>query len=831
MACQIRKCIASTDLTTLQTYPLNSPLHFLKRMKYLFTVFFFFCFLPQILFAQTGREFQIRGSLVDEQKKPVPFATVALYRSADSVVVTGAVSDESGKFEVRVKSGLYHLKISNLAYQEKVIPNLNLTDKDIQVGTVVLRAGTTTLQEVVIQGEKSRMELALDKKIFNVGQDLANRGGTAVDILSNVPSVAVDVEGNVSLRGSNNVRILIDGKPSGLVSLRGGSGLQQLQGSSIERIEVITNPSARYEAEGMSGIINIVLKKEQRQGFNGSFDLIAGYPDNYGLGANVNYRRKNLNFFVNYTASYRNTPGRGSLYQERYQNDTTFIYQQNSTSKLKGMNNNARAGIDIYLTPTNVLTGSYTWRISKGKRFSDINYRDYLFTTSNLLGITNRTQDETETEPNSEYVVSYKKSFARKGHELNADIRYLDNWENSDQYFTEKTFQPNNTLIGTLLQRSVNDETEKQWLFQADYVQPFAKEGKFEAGVRSSFRNMTNNYSVTEQTETGAWRPLDSLTNNFVYEENIHALYGILGNKTGKFSYQAGLRAEWTDVTTTLKQTNERNPRQYANLFPSVHATYNLPRQHAIQISYSRRVRRPQYNDLSPFMTYSDRRNFFSGNPNLNPEFTHAFEVGHIKYFDNGLLTSSVYYRHTTGKILRIRLVDTLGNSTTLPFNLAVENSFGAEFTGSYSPVNWWKLDGSLNFFRAITDGSNLDNTYQSDTYSWFARLMSRITLWKNTDFQLRGNYEAPQQMPQGRRKAIATLDLALSKDILKNNGTLTLNVLDVFNSRRFRSITEGTNFYTESNSQGRLRQINLTFNYRLHQAKKKSKEGLEGDY
>ncbi len=790
-----------------------------------------FCLLSLSVFAQTGPEFQIRGKLMDEQKNPVSFATIALYRTADSVVVTGAVSDETGKFEVRFKPGKYHLKISNLAYREQVLPNVSLTDKDIDVGTVVLKASTTTLQEVVVRGEKSRMELALDKKIFNVGQDLANRGGTAVDILSNVPSVAVDVEGNVSLRGSNNVRILIDGKPSGLVSLKGGSGLQQLQGSSIERIEVITNPSARYEAEGMSGIINIVLKKEQRQGFNGSFDLIAGYPDNYGLGANVNYRRKNLNFFVNYTASYRNTPGRNSLYQERYQNDTTFIYQQNSTSHLKGMNNNARAGIDVYLTPNDVLTGSYTWRISKGKRFSDINYRDYLFTTANLQGITNRTQDETETEPNSEYVVSYKKTFARKGHEFNADVRYLDNWENSDQYFTEKTFRPDNTPIGTLLQRSVNDETEKQWLFQADYVYPFAKEGKLEAGLRSSFRNMTNNYSVTEQTEANTWRQLDSLTNNFVYQENIHAMYGIVGNKSGKFSYQAGLRAEWTDVTTTLKQTNEVNPRQYFNFFPSVHATYSLPKQHAIQVSYSRRVRRPQYNDLSPFMTYSDRRNFFSGNPNLNPEFTHAFEVGHIKYFENGSLTSSVYYRHTTGKILRIRKVDSLGFSTTLPVNLAVENSFGAEFTGSYALTNWWKLDGSFNFFRAITDGSNLDDTYQSDTYSWFARMMSRITFWKNTDFQLRGNYEAPQQTPQGTRKAIATLDLAISKDILKNNGTLTLNVLDVFNSRRFRGITRGDNFYTENNSQGRLRQINLTFNYRLHQAKKKSKEGLGDDY
>jgi outer membrane receptor protein involved in Fe transport len=595
----------------------------------------------------------------------------------------------------------------------------------------------------------------------------------------------------------------------------------------VERVEIITNPSARYEAEGMAGIINIVLKKERKEGFSGSFDIITGYPSNFGAAANVNYRRKNLNFFINYTASYRNTPGRNSLYQELTRNDSLFITRQTSSSRLQGMNNNARAGIDYFFNEKNILTGSYTWRISKGKRYSDIRYQDYLFSTSNLQRNTSRTQDETETEPNSEYALTYKRSFARQGHELTADARYLDNWEKSDQYFTEKAFNPDGSASGIrdVLQRSPNDETEKQFLIQVDYVQPFGKEGKFESGLRSSSRDMNNNFSVLDQTEDGSWQPIDSLTNEFLYEENIHAIYGIIGNKKGKLSYQAGLRAEWTGVTTTLKLTNEVNPRRYANLFPSVHITYDLPHKHALQLSYSRRVRRPQYNDLSPFMTYSDRRNFFSGNPDLNPEFSDSYEVGHIKYIEKGSVSSSLYYRHTTDKIIPIRRVDVAtGFSTTLPENLAIENSFGAEFTGSYSPYQWWKMDGSINFFRAITDGGNLDSSFQSDTYSWFARMTSRFTFWKNTDFQLRGNYEAPQLMPQGKRKAIATLDLALSKDIMKNNGTLTLNVIDVFNSRRFRSIIKGDNFYTETNSQGRLRQINLTFNYRLHQAKKSEK-------
>jgi ferric enterobactin receptor len=787
-------------------------------------------------FAQSSDKLKITGKIIDSQtSSPLGYASIRLFRSADSTFVAGAITDETGGFVVDIVAGGYYALSEFIGYKPLVTPGVRLTaaNAPLNLGTLKVVPSAKTLDEVTVQAEKSSMELSLDKKIFNVGKDLANAGGTAVDILTNVPSVAVDVEGNVSLRGSGNVRILIDGKPSGLVSIKGASGLQQLQGSMIERVEIITNPSARYEAEGMGGVINIVLKKERKEGINGSFDIITGHPTNYGAAANVNYRRKNLNFFINYTVSYRNTPGKNFVYQELYRNDSTFIMERDMRSNLKGMNNSARGGIDFYFNPKNILTASYTWRTSKGKRFSTLNYRDYLSNLSNLTTITNRTQDETETEPNSEYSVTYKKTFNRKGQEFTADVRYLDNWEDSDQYYHENVFKADGSPSGIppLLQRALNYETEKQLLFQADYVHPFGKSGKFEAGARSSSRDMTNDYAVTQQTSDGGWITLPNLTNDFVYEENINAAYGILGNKTGKFSYQAGVRAEWTGVTTELKQTKEVNERKYANLFPSVHVTYDFAKQNAFQLSFSRRVRRPQYNDLTPFATYSDNRNYWSGNPDLNPEFTNAFELGHIKYMSKGSLTSSVYYRHTNGKITSIRRVQEDGSSYTRPENLGTEDAYGAEFTSSFTPYQWWKLDGSLNFFRAITDGTGLDENFKSDTYSWFVRAMSRFTLWKSADVQLRGNYEAPQQTPQGRRKALATLDLAATRDILKNNGTLTLSVIDVFNSRRFRSITEGPNFYARNSSQGRLRQINLTFNYRLHQAKKKPKEGAESEF
>ena len=784
--------------------------------------------------AQTAK-LKVTGKIVDNQTNiPLPYASIRMFKSADSSFVSGAITDETGGFVVDITAGDYYALLEFIGYKRKFLSDLKpgATNASLDLGNIKLTGSAQNLEEVTIQAEKSTMELSLDKKIFNVGKDLANAGGTAVDILTNVPSVAVDVDGNVSLRGSGNVRILIDGKPSGLVSIKGGSGLQSLQGSMIERVEIITNPSARYEAEGMGGIINIVLKKERKEGFNGSFDIITGFPANFGGAANVNYRRKNLNFFINYTMSYRNTPGRNYVYQELYRNDSTFISERDMHTSLKGQNNSARGGIDYYFNPKNVLTGAYTYRISKGKRFSTLKYKDFLSNINNPTGYTNRTQDETETEPNSEYALTYKKTFERKGQEFTADVRYLDNWENSDQYYNEDIYKPDGSLlVPHILQRAVNYETEKQLLFQADYVHPFSKDGKLEAGLRSSNRNMTNDYTVTQQTGDDGWVPLPNLTNDFLYKEKINAAYGIVGHKFRKLSYQVGMRAEWTQVTTELRTTNEVNARKYANLFPSVHVTYELAKQNAMQFSFSRRVRRPQYNDLSPFATYSDNRNYWSGNPDLNPEFTNVFEVGHIRYFGKGSITSSVYYRHTNGKIISIRRVQDNGNSYTRPENLGTEDAYGAEFTSSFVPYQWWKLDGSVNFFRAITNGTNVDSDFKSDTYSWFVRTTSRFTLWKSTDLQLRGNYEAPQQTPQGKRKALATLDLAASRDILKNNATLTLSVLDVFNSRKYRSIIEGSNFYAVNSSQGRRRQINLTLNYRLHQAKKKVKEGGEGEF
>ncbi|MEL7530710.1 MAG: outer membrane beta-barrel protein [Bacteroidota bacterium] len=759
-----------------------------------------------------------RMTLNDEQDTPANFGQLSLLNAQDSSIIQGALTDQFGAFSMVVAPGNYILRYAATGYEPYFTEAFELQE-DREVPSVRLKAKSITLSEVQITGEKDLVELDLDKKVYNVSKDLSNQGATASEILGNLPSVTVNQNGQVSLRGSGDVRILIDGKPSGLIG-PDGEGLAQLQGNLIESVEIITNPSARYEAEGTGGVINIVLKKDRRQGFNGSIDLTAGYPTNVNAAVNLNYRVKKVNFFINYGFGYRINPYRGTVYQEVYRGDSTFISLQESSGQFQGLVNNIRGGLDYYFDENNILTAAYRFRRTDGQRFSYFRYEDYLNSTNNPTAITEREQEEVESEPYSEYALTYKRKFQREGQELTMDARYLNYWENSDQIYPETSWLPGQSREQgtTFVQRAVNDEFENQYLFQLDYVQPFGKDGTLEGGVRLSFRDMTNDYLATEEQADGEWIALPGFDNVFQYNENIQAVYGILGNKQERISYQVGLRAEATSIATELVDTNETNERDFQNLFPSGLFALHLPAQNDLQISYSRRIRRPTYRELSPFITLSDRRNFFSGNRDLNPEFSHSVELSHLKYFEQGVLTSALYFRNSSATIQSIRLVDENGLASTLPYNLVGQNAFGADIAFSYALTPWWKLDANFNAFRAITDATNLDANFSSDTYSWFVRQTSKFKLPKETSLQLRTNYQAPELIPQGRREAIFTLDVAIKKELWQRKGAITLSGTNLLNTNRSIVITEGEGFFTDRFSLRQPRQINLTLTYRIKQ-------------
>lgn len=790
-------------------------------MKYSWLHSFFLLVLPVWVLAQTneGNTFFIRGTLTDDQNKPIPFGNIVLYQSSDSTLANGTTSDESGKFDLPAKPGTYYLKISILSYQERIIPAIKIANQDLQLGTLKLKAHTEQLEEVVIRGEKSQMELQLDKRVFNIGTDLSNIGGNAAEILDNVPSVTVDVEGNVSLRGSQNVRILIDGRPSGLTGISSPDALRQLQGNLIDRIEVITNPSSRYDAEGEVGIINIILRKKTNQGVTGSFTATLGHPANYGASFDVNYRKNKVNLFSSYGINYRSRPGFGSSYQSFNTIDTVFSYAETNRRNRGGISHNFRVGMDYYLNDNNVLTGSLLYRRSDGRNTSQFQYQDF-GPTNELVRTIIRDELEREPENNMEAALSYRKEFQQKGRSFTADFKWIESDE--DEFSNIQEGDPAGLI--NLRQRSGNTEDERNLLFQADYVHPFGEKGKWEAGVKSTSRVLHNDFLVEQQQGDEDWLALAGFDNNLIYRENIYAAYLMAGNQFRKFSLQTGLRGEFSDITTELPEEGQINQRRYFNLFPSAHLSYELNKNKSLQLSYSYRLSRPGFRELLPFSGYSNARSLMTGNPNLNPEYTHSMEGGYLLNWESGSLLSSAYYRYRTGVIQRITLVDSVGFSRIFPVNLATENAYGLEFNFSNSLQNWWNLNANFNFYRAITRGNYQEQLLESDTYTWTSRVTSKMTFFKQWNFQAGFNYRGPRQIPQGRELSMYAIDLGLSRDVLKGNGTLTLSVRDLLNTRKRRAIIEEDGYYSTSSFQWNARQILLTFNYRLNRSQKESR-------
>ena len=792
------------------------------RNLYSLSVLLALLFVSQNIYGQRGDNFLIKGRVIDARSgAPLSYTTVSLHSQADSSLVTGNISDDTGRFEITVPAGNYYAQVQFVSYASKIVPNItiNRSNASVDLGDILLAEDAETLSEVVVAGQREQMELNLDKRVFNVASDITNIGRNAAEILDNVPSVAVDVDGNVSLRGSSSVRILVDGKPSGLVGLSSPDALRMLQGDLIERIEVVTNPSARYEAEGMAGIINIILKKDRRNGLNGSFTVNLGHPEDYGVSANVNVRRKWVNIFSSYGFNYRNSPGSGYTFRDFYDSDTLM----NSTQdRLRGgFSHNFRLGADFNLTDRSSLTASGFYRFSDQSSNMDVSY---IYTNKNNGGSkrTLRTEEEVGDDSNIEFELNFTQNFARDNQKLTAAAQYRKGDETEDASIVQRNYVGGEFLPG-VTQSTLNKEKNTDILLQADYIHPFSTDGQFEVGYKSTLREINTQYDAFEDVG-GNWEAVAGYNNHFVYNENIHSIYAIVGNKVDKFSYQIGARAELSDVTTELRLTDEVNDRSYFDLFPSAHLTYELKNSNSIQASYSRRLSRPRFWNLVPSYSLGNEKSIRMGNPNLDPDYTNSFEVGYLKNWEKSSLYAGAYYRHTEGIVQW--LIRSQGDTTiTTPVNFGTMDAYGIEANVSKDLAEWWKLSVNGNFYRAITDGMGFDGPLRSDNYTFSGRLNSRITIWKSVSYQTNVFYRAPEERPQGKSKSFASIDMALSKDILKGNGTLTLSVSDVLNSRKWRSETFGYNFYEESESQWRSRQFRLTFSYRLNQRKNMQRE------
>jgi len=805
-----------------------------KTSTNIFKIFTFiiFIFSAHVLYAQSTK---VNGKLIDaKSNEPLAYANVSVF-DANEQLITGTVTPASGAFQLQVPRGEYTLRIQFISYQT-INRKFVADESNINFGTIGLQEDVNQLSEVEVVAKRPQMEMKLDKRVFNVGEDLSNIGSNAESLLDNLPSVTVDIEGNVSLRGSGNVRILIDGRPSGLVGISGGSALRQIQADQIERVEVITNPSARYEAEGNAGIINIIMKKEKKGGVNGSISTNVGYPAIAGVNSNINYRKGNVNLFGSYGVTYRENFGGGFIDQEFTPEDSAYSTYVDRERERSGLSQNARFGLDYSFNESTTLTGSFLYRISDEDNLSFNYYDDYDGidrSSRELVRRSVRIQNEKEDEEVLEYDLNFTKTFGgNDDHKLTADFQYRNNTEIEDSDLRNERFvMSESQFVDSIQQRSYINEFSENILMQANYVKPIGESRSFEAGWRSTLRTITNEYEVTQNVEgQEADSVLSDFTNDFIYNENVHAIYAIYNSEFDKFTYQLGLRAELTDITTRLKTpVDTTNARDYLNLFPSVFMTYEFSKLHTLQASYSRRFDRPGFRSLNPFSNFNDDRNIRIGNPNLNPEFTDSYELGLVNNFSNATLYSGLYYRRTTGVTERINTVIN-GVTYRQPQNLAERNSIGIENNYSHDLNDWWRLNGNVNVFYSDTYGVVNEQVFEAQTFTMSGRATSQMSFSNDFDIQVSAFYRAPEKNTQGTRKAFYMLDLGFSKEVLDKKGTLALNVRDLLNSRKWRSTTSGDDFFYDSEFQWRTRTITLSFDYRIKSSKRKG-DRRDGDY
>ncbi len=780
--------------------------------------------------AQNQKRGTISGTIIEATtNQPLEYASIYAQNNSNAAVVSGGMTDSKGFFSFEVPEGNYYLKIDFLGFKTIEIPQIEVKGVT-SIGIQKIHDDTQNLEEVTIIAERSTVDIKLDKKVYNVGQDMIVKGGTASDVLDNVPSITVDAEGSVSLRGNENVKVLIDGKPTGLAS-NISEAMRILPAESIEKVEVITNPSARYEAEGGAGIINIILRKGKALGINGSVTGTVGHPDNYNANANVNFRSEKFNLFTTSGYSDSNSEGysiNNSEYLDRITGLPSQYIDESKTMERFRKGYNINFGVEWFLTDSATWTNVVNTRKNKIDNPNTVNYM--YFDANRLLDFERvRLEDKDRTRENVEYTTSFEKKFKKDGHKLNLEYTISQDKDNDnsiikDQFSNQTNFD---------LERTFNTEKEVRNYVKADYVLPIGENSQFEAGYLGNFATTTTSFSLDNQVNN-SWINNQTISNTLEYKEKINALYIQYGSKINKFSYMLGLRYEDTNIEVNQLTTQDFNNKKYDDLYPSVFLNYEFSESSTTSLSYSRRVNRPRGFFLNPFSNYSSDINFFQGNPDLDPAKTHAFDLGYMKRWTGFTLSSSAYFNKTDDAFQFVKRINgTTENGTPItvssPINLATEYRYGFEFTANYTPFKWWRLNGNFNFYKSETkgdytfidkDGVADTQNFDNNSYSWFARVSSKITLPYKIDWQVNGMYMAPQTTAQGKVKSSLSANLAFSKDILKDNATITLNVNDLFESRKRRYDLNLPYSNSYSDMQWRGRQINLSFTYRFNQKK-----------
>ncbi len=790
----------------------------------------------------------VSGKILDKSKDtPLEYVSFRLFSVKDSSIVAGIFTDVGGKFTLEnLPLGNFYAKITFTGYAPLIMNDIKISSvmKVVNLGTIKMELGDSKmLQEIKIVGEIDLLKIGIDKKVYNVGEDLSVKGGTANDVLNNIPSVQVDQEGKISLRGDGGVTILIDGRPSSLSGTSGKSLLDALPAGSIERIEIVTNPSAKYDPDGTSGIINIVLKKNKLKGFNGlvngtlgSGDLTGG--NSFEGGVSLSYRNSKFNTFGSYAGRY--TEGYRNNYSDLTQTFTdgsSFRILQERIGTDLNAGHTIRLGSDFYLKARHLLGISSTASIGQRDRTGS-QWNSSYDGSGTQLALWNRYSSDPSQQQNLDINVNYKYDLKEDRGTLIMDFNQSLGKDDIQGYYDQNYYTNDTILLGAqpIQQQLFNKERNNVTTGQVDFTYTFPKiKARIETGTKAILRHQSvDTYSESYDTLQNLYMQ-DTISDfQYQYDEKIFSLYGIFGQQLGKFKYQAGVRLEKAYQIPDLISDSIRIVNEYFNYFPSAHIRYSLTEKSEISLSYSKRITRAAAADLNPFTSYADPYNLRRGNPYLQPEFIDSYDLGYANEIKKVTFTVSLYYRHNTHIISRIKEFYNDNTSAMTFINLDASHNFGSEAVVIVKPFKWWRntLSANANYFQFVDD--NATANWNVNGISWSAKYSGAVDFWKKTaTVQLNVNYNSPRNSVQGRVQRKGPVDLSFEKTFKDGKWSLGCRVTDIFNKMGFYMDLDQPTVQQTSSFKWLTRRYFVTFSYKFGKLEISNKKqgGGEGGF
>ena len=768
----------------------------------------------------------LSGKVIDSiSKLPIEYASVKIYNEKDSSVAGAIYTDNLGDFILdQIAVGRYFVKVFASNYQFQVIKDISFTlDKtDRSLGVIRLVSKVKELKEIVITSNKKMLETSFDKKVYNIADDISARGGSVVDALSNVPSVEVDQDGKLSMRGNGNVTVLIDGRPSTLTR-DGGSFLSGIPANMVERVEIVTNPSAKYDPDGTTGIINIVLKKNKLRGVNGNVNLSGATGNLFNGSSSFSYRTAKLNAYGTY--SYKHYEGERNNFGllNRYFGDSLFRLKQDRLGTDFNVTHTIKIGSDFYLKDRNTLGVSVTGNLGERNRAGFLK-NNQLDSNGNILYSWYRDSYDPSKQKSMDLNLNYRWDFKEDKGSLNFDITQSMSLDTTGGEYNQSSIFLNRK---NLLQRLSNNESGNVNTAMVDLVRVFPKNIKLEAGLKSIYR-VNNIHSYSETFDTTQVEYLGDTLSTFTYKytEQILSTYANFAQQLSKFKYQLGLRVEESNQTPYLISKNLEYPKNYFNLYPSAFLTYKIKENVDLNANYSRRINRPTSETLNPFTSYADPYNLRMGNPAVNPEFIHSFEIGVGLNKKKIQISANVFYKLTSNVLQRYRQFYPNGFAAVTYVNIDKSESLGSELVITFRPVPGWKNTISFNGnqIKYFDDIIQLTNTVG---FNWSTKYIGSYEFWKRTaTVQVNAKYNAPIVTPQGTVQPRASVDFSGDKSFKEGKWSVGFKVSDVFNTQEFRIKLDQYNIQQESVFKQTTRRlyVNLAYKFGKMEVTKKGK-------